>query len=186
MGSPPREGSKQKRSLPHAGSQQQPGSSRRCWGRIRRKVEQHFSGWTWCAGWRDGAAPAARRVAMSRFLCWAKCTDPESLLLVGIFIQMITTVGRRTLIIHHCPVNSNRGKQTVLQIGSPGFAPLLYLAGNMGRCWRNRFCSNLSTPKLHKCSIYCARLLNMSKFNLIPVMFHNRYNKKQALEWFSI
>lgn len=112
--------------------------------------------------------------------------DPGSVSWVGIFIQTITTVGRRTSIIHHCLVNSNRGKQAVLQIGSPGFAPLLYLAENMGRCWRNSFHSDPSSPKLHKCSIYCARLLNTSKFNLIPVMYHNHYNKKQALQRFPI
>lgn len=136
-------------------------SSRWCWGRIWWKVKQHFLGWTWLEGCRAMAVPAA----LSGVLCWAKYRGPESLPLVGIFIQMATTVGRRTLIIHLCPVNFNRGKQTVLQISSPGFGPLLYLAGNMGRCWRNRFCSNLSTPKLHKCSICCARLLNMSIFN---------------------
>lgn len=61
------------------------------------------------------AVPAA----LSRALCWAKCKGPESLPLVGIFIPMATTVGRRTLIIHLCTLNFNRGKQTVLQISSP-------------------------------------------------------------------
>lgn len=120
-----------------------------------------FFGWMWLVSCRAMAVPAA----LSRALCWAECKGPESLPLVGVFILMATTVGRRTLIIHLCTLNFNRGKQTVLQISSPGFEPLLYLAGNMGRCWRTRFCSNLSTPKLHKCSICCARLLNMSIFN---------------------
>lgn len=142
-------------------------------------MEQRFSGWTGRRGWGDTAVPAAGRAAASAFLCRVKRGEPESPPSVGICIQM--WAGELQLFIR-CPVNSNRGKQAVLQTGSPGFAPLLYLAGNMGRCWRNRFCSNPSTPKLHKCSIYCARLLNMSKFNLIPVMFHNHYNKNQALE----
>ena len=183
MGILPREGSKLRRSLPHASSWQQPGSSCRCWAEFGRRSRSVFQGGRSSRLGRCGrACGTAQRAAASRFLCWAKRRDPESLSWVGIFIQMVTTVGRRTLIIHRCPVNSDRGKRTVLQIGSLGFAPLLYLAGNMGRCWRNRFCSNPSTPKLHKCSIYCARLLNTSKFNLIPVMFHNNYNKKQALE----
>lgn len=116
-----------------------------CWGRIWWKVKLDFLGWMWLVSCRAVAVPAA--------LSWAKYQGPES------------TVGRRTLIIHLCTLNFNRGKQTVLQISSSGFEPLLYLAGNMGRCWRTRFCSNLSTPKLHKCSIHCARLLNMSIFN---------------------
>lgn len=61
----------------------------------------------------------AEPAALSRALCWAKCKGPESLPLVGIFIPMATTVGRKTLIIHLCTLNFNRGKQTVLEISSP-------------------------------------------------------------------
>lgn len=138
-----------------------------------------FSGRTGLQSLRHSRRPPAD-------LCAEQNTGPWVPSMGGNIYSNSSNVGRRTLIIHRCPVNSSRGKQTVLQIGSLGFAPLLYLAGNRGRCWRSRFCSNPSTPKLHKCSIYCARLLNMSKFNLIPVMFHNHYNKNQAPEWFSI
>lgn len=99
-------------------------------------MEQHFFGVDLSEGLkrRGSARGAAQRLATKRFLCRAKRRDPAPLPLVGIFIQTVATVGRRTLIIHRCPVNASTGKQTVLQIGSPEFAPLLYLAGNMGRC----------------------------------------------------